>query len=122
MSPLWPSTAAEQHCFYEDIRGDLGGEGRGIGIVVDHLVLLQRVAVNIVPAGRPEEIGGLVANQTGLGKKGGGVKSSIEEEDGMIVNSKTATGEKDCVGLESAYHQIVHVAEASIKVLLRSLC
>lgn len=54
----------------DDIRGDLGGEGRGVGIVVDDLVLLQGVAVNVVPAGRPVEEAGLVPNQTGLCTEG----------------------------------------------------
>lgn len=90
--------------------------------MVDHLVVLQRVAVHVIPTRRPVEVAGLVANQTGLCKKGGGVKSSSQVKSGMTVNSKTATGDEDCVELESSYHQVVHVAEAPVKVLICSLC
>lgn len=80
MLPLWPSTAAAaaQHCYCGNMLCDLGGEGRGIGIVVDHLVVLQGVAVHVVPTHRPVEVAGLVANQTGLCKKGAGLSHGVK--------------------------------------------
>lgn len=58
----------------------------------------------------------------GTVQKGGGVKSWIQADDGMTVNSNQATGDEDCVELESSYHQVIHVAGAPVNVLIRSLC
>lgn len=121
MRPLPASGTAGHHCRYST-GCDLGGEGHRIGVVVDHLVVLQGVAVHVIPARRPVEVASFVASQAGLCARRGRSQVMESSETWNDVNSKTATGDADCVGPSSSYHQVVHVAEAPLQVLIRSLC
>ena len=47
----------------------LGGEGRGLPVVVQHLVTAQAVMVNDVPFDCPEEVGRFIFYQPGLARR-----------------------------------------------------
>lgn len=65
------STTLDNRLCWTPCAAYLCSEGARAGIMVYHLILGKEAAVQHIPSGGPDEVGGLIPNHAGLEERGG---------------------------------------------------